>query len=185
MKRILVLGTSTASKYVQSYWGSRAEVVVIGRKTDPVFNMLDRATWPQIDYLNGFDEVHYTTHANIGVAQIGIMSELLRHLAGANTRLIAWTSMWGSITYTTDTMWHWLPYKLVKASMNMTCKVLAHQKETRARILLLHPGSYASKMNTTDAIDGEAVVHTALANVERWDEKFMFMDGRNGNSVPF
>jgi hypothetical protein len=40
-------------------------------------------------------------------------------------------------------------------------------------------------MNTTDAIDGEAVVHTALANVERWDEKFMFMDGRNGDSVPF
>jgi hypothetical protein len=184
-KKILVLGTSTASIYIKSYWGDRAEVIVLGRKTTPIFDMLDNNSWPSLECLSSFDEIHYTTHANIGTAQIPIMTELLKHLSIANVNLIVWSSMWGSITHTTDSMWYWLPYKIVKVAMNMTCKVLAYQKETNAKILLIHPGSYASRMNAKSDINGEQIVHTALSNIENWDGKFMFMDGRNGNAIPY
>lgn len=185
MRKILVLGTSAAAQYVQEYYAGKCVVDVIGRTTTPRFDLFDQTTWPSAALLAEYTEVHYTVHAQVGYEQIKAMAELLRWIAQHPVRLIAYTSGWSSITLTEDSRWRWLPYKIVKAAMNMTCKVLAHQQETQAQILLFHPGSFASRMNPTERLDGREVMAKALANLDAWDGQFKFMDGKTGKSLPF
>lgn len=185
MRKILVLGTSAAAECVKANYAGRCVVDVIGRSTTPRFDLFDKTTWPSAATLAEYTEVHYTVHAQVGVDQITAMVELLRWLSQHPIRLIAYTSGWASITLTKDTRWRWLPYKLVKSAMNMTCKVLAHQQETKAQILLFHPGSFASRMNPTESVDGREVMRVALGNLDLWNGEFMFMDGKTGRSLPF
>lgn len=185
VKKILVLGASEAARSIVAYWHKRAEVEVRGRATAVKFDVMDPATWPSGGELSSFDEVHYTSHVQNGTEQIPLVAEFLRRCATHTNRLVVYTSMWGSTTLTEGSRWQWLPYKLVKNAINMVCKVLAHQQETKAQILLLHPGSYHSRMNPNEEKDARDTMFTALKNVEAWDGKFMYMDGRNGEHIPF
>lgn len=187
MKNVLILGTSAIGVAVAARMTQQGHTVrVVGRSTTPKFELLDKTTWDGVS-LVGVDELHFTIHdGRQGLNQAFAILDYLTRLATREMRVVVYSSLWGSITETnTLERTSSYKYKMIKAALNMGVKCLQMQPSTRAKFVLIHPGSFRSRLNTLspDVVDKCAV--QLIKFVDQWDGEFGFFNAFNGEPIQF
>lgn len=187
MKNVLILGTSAIGKSVAKCMQQQGHTVrVIGRSTDPKFELLDKTTWSGVD-LTGVDELHFTIHdGQQGLNQAFAILDYLNRLAPRQMRVIVYSSLWGSITETnTLERTSSYKYKMIKAALNMGVKCLQMQPTTAAKFVLIHPGSFRSRLNALSPDVVDRCASQLVKFVDNWNGEFGFFNASNGETIQF